>query len=66
MLSVGVVPRSTRGPGKRKRLFLRGGGGAKREFPCRFFGFSLGLCCPHGHALRLHPLLRLRLRVAPW
>jgi hypothetical protein len=39
MLSVGVVPRSTRGPGKRKRLFLRGGGVQKGNFLADFLAF---------------------------
>ena len=39
MLRCGVVPRSTRGPGKRKRLFCKGVGVQKGNFLAVFLAF---------------------------
>ena len=65
MLGLWVVPRFTRSALKRKLIFLKGAGGQKGDFLGDFLAFSLGTRCAHGHALRLHPLLRLRLRHSP-
>ena len=65
MLGLWVVPRFTRSALKRKLIFSKGAGGQKGDFLGDFLAFSLGTRCAHGHAVRLHPLLRLRLRVSP-